>query len=97
MVAGSAELTRANSRLFAAETLTDTFLGPPLGGALVTVGIGLAWGGATLGYVVALFGLTLLRGGVPGRPHGHEPVDARRTSPRGCAGWSAIPCSGPCR
>jgi MFS family permease len=62
MVAGSAALTRANSRLFAAETLTDTFLGPPLGGALVTVGIGLAWGGATLGYLVALLGLTLLRG-----------------------------------
>ena len=62
MVAGSAVLTRANSRLFAAETLTDTFLGPPLGGALVTVGIALAWGGATLGYLVALFGMTMLRG-----------------------------------
>jgi MFS family permease len=62
MVAGAAALTRANSRLFAAETLTDTFLGPPLGGALVTLGIALAWGGATLGYVVALLGLTLLRG-----------------------------------
>jgi MFS family permease len=62
MVAGSAVLTRANSRLFAAETLTDTFLGPPLGGALVTVGIALAWGGATLGYLVALLGMTMLRG-----------------------------------
>lgn len=62
MVAGSAVLTRANSRLFAAETLTDTFLGPPLGGALVSVGIALAWGGATLGYLVALVGLTFLRG-----------------------------------
>lgn len=62
MVAGTSELTRANSRLFAAETLTDTFLGPPLGGFLVTVGIALAWGGATVGYVVALIGLTSLRG-----------------------------------
>lgn len=62
MVAGDGELTRANSRLFAAETLTDTFLGPPLGGFLVTAGLAVAWGGATLGYLVAVLGLTLLRG-----------------------------------
>ena len=62
MVAGSTVLTRANSRLYAAETLTDTFLGPPLGGALVAVGIGLAWSGALLGYALALAGLLFLRG-----------------------------------
>lgn len=63
MLAGPAALTRANSRLHAAETLTDTFLGPPLGGALVAIGFALAWSGAALGYVLALAGLTLLRGG----------------------------------
>lgn len=62
MVAGSTVLTRANSRLYAAETLTDTFLGPPLGGALVAVGIGLAWSGALIGYGLALAGLLFLRG-----------------------------------
>jgi MFS family permease len=62
MVSGTAVLTKANSRLFAAEVLTDTFIGPPLGAALVTVGVGLALGGATLGYLVALIGLTLLHG-----------------------------------
>ena len=63
MVAGPDALTRANSRIGAAETLTDSFLGPPLGGFLVSVGIALAWAGGTLGYVIALAGLTLLRGG----------------------------------
>ncbi len=62
MVAGGAVLTQANSRLYAAETLTDTFLGPPLGGALATAGIALAWTGSAAGYLVALLGLTMLRG-----------------------------------
>jgi predicted MFS family arabinose efflux permease len=62
MVAGDTVLTRANARLFAAETLTDTFLGPPLGGALVAIGIPLAFGGATLGYALAAVGLALLVG-----------------------------------
>ncbi len=60
MVAGGAVLTRANSRLYAAETLTDTFLGPPLGGALAAAGIALAWTGSAAGYLVALLGLTML-------------------------------------
>ena len=44
MVAGSAVLTRANARLYGAQTLTDTFIGPPLGGALVAIGVALAFG-----------------------------------------------------
>ena len=62
MVAGSATLTRANSRLGAAEVLSDTFLGPPIGGALVTIGIAVAWAGGAIGYLVALVGLTTLTG-----------------------------------
>lgn len=62
MVAGSATLTRANSRLGAAEVLSDTFLGPPIGGALVTIGIAVAWAGGAVGYVVALIGLTTMAG-----------------------------------
>jgi MFS family permease len=62
MVAGSAALTRANSRMFGAQMLTDTFIGPPLGGFLVSIGLAVAWSGAWLGYVVALVGLWWLRG-----------------------------------
>lgn len=62
MVAGDTVLIRANARLFAAEMLTDTFLGPPLGGALVAIGVPLALGGALLGYGLAAVGLVLLAG-----------------------------------
>lgn len=62
MVASDATLTRANTRLYAAEVLTDSFLGPPLGGALVAIGLPLALGGAALGYAVAVVGLLLLVG-----------------------------------
>ena len=62
MVATQEQLTRANSRLAAAETLADQFIGPPLGGLLVSVGTALAWGGAMVGYLLALAGLLLLRG-----------------------------------
>ena len=62
MVATVATLTRANTRLYAAEVLSDSFLGPPLGGALVAIGLPLAFGGAALGYALAVVGLLLLAG-----------------------------------
>ncbi len=62
MVAGSAVLTRANARLYGAQTLTDTFIGPPLGGALVAIGVALAFGGALIGYALAALGLLRLTG-----------------------------------
>lgn len=72
MVASPEQLTRANSRLGAAETLADQFLGPPLGGVLVSLGAALAWGGGMLGYVLALAGLLLLRGDFRVRRTGPE-------------------------
>jgi MFS family permease len=62
MVAGSASLTRANARLYGAQTLTDTFIGPPLGGALVAIGVAVAFSGALIGYVLAALGLLRLTG-----------------------------------
>lgn len=61
-VARPTELTRANARLYGAQTLTDTFIGPPLGGALVAIGVALAFGGAWLGYALAAVGLLRMRG-----------------------------------
>lgn len=62
MVTTDATLTRANTRLYAAEVLSDSFLGPPLGGVLVAIGLPLAFGGAAAGYAVAAVGLLLLTG-----------------------------------
>jgi MFS family permease len=55
-------ITRANARLFAAEILTEVFVGPPLGGALAAAGLVLAFGGAVVGYGFALVGLLLMSG-----------------------------------
>jgi MFS family permease len=56
------DLSRANGRLYAAETVTNQFVGPPLGGALVAVSAALAVavGGAL--YAVAVVALLLLPG-----------------------------------
>ena len=62
MVAGDTALIRANARLFAAEMLADTFIGPPLGGLLVAIGVPLALAGALLGYGLAAIGILLLAG-----------------------------------
>ena len=62
MVTGDVSLTRANTRLYTAEVLSDSFVGPPLGGALVAVGLPLAFGGAAIGYGLAVVGLALMTG-----------------------------------
>jgi MFS family permease len=56
------DLSRANGRLYAAEMVTNQFVGPPLGGALVAVSAALAVavGGAL--YAVAVVALLLLPG-----------------------------------
>jgi MFS family permease len=61
-VADKATLTRANARLYGAETLTNTFIGPPLGGALIAIGVALAFGGALFGYALAVIGLWRMTG-----------------------------------
>jgi MFS family permease len=56
------QLSRANGRLYAVETVTNQFVGPPLGGALVAMSAALALGlGAGL-YAAAVVALALLPG-----------------------------------
>jgi MFS family permease len=57
-VVAPAQLTRANSRLFAVELGANQFVGPPLGGVLVAVGAALALGSPAVLWLAA--GLLLL-------------------------------------
>ena len=55
-------LTWANARIIAAQTVTNTFIGPPLAGYLAGLGFALATGSSALMYVAAGFALILMRG-----------------------------------
>lgn len=59
---GKDALSRANGRLYAAELTTNQFVGPPLGGFLVALGVGLAFGAPVLLWVAAIGMLLLVRG-----------------------------------
>jgi len=61
-VAPRDRLESANSRLLAAEFTMNQFVGPPLGGALVALGFGLAFGSAAAGFL----GAALLLAGLAG-------------------------------
>jgi MFS family permease len=61
-VVGRDRLVIANGRLFAAETVMNTFVGPPLGGILIAVAAPLALSGAAAGFVLAGTGLLLMTG-----------------------------------
>jgi len=56
------QLPRANGLLFAAETTTNEFIGPPLGGLLVTVGAAFALATPAALWIVAAGVLLLVRG-----------------------------------
>jgi MFS family permease len=56
-------LESANGRLLAAEFTMNQFVGPPLGGLLAAMGIGLAFGSAAAGFL----GAALLLGGLAGQ------------------------------
>jgi MFS family permease len=55
-------LNWANARITAAQTVTNSFIGPPLAGLLVGIGFALATGSSTLMYLVAALSLMLVRG-----------------------------------
>jgi MFS family permease len=57
------DLTRANSRLFAAEMVANTFVGPPLGGLLAAAGLAVAMGVPAAAYLVGAGCLALIAGG----------------------------------
>ena len=55
-------LTWANARITAAQTVTNTFIAPPLAGYLAGLGFALATGSSTLMYLMAGLALLLMRG-----------------------------------
>ncbi len=55
-------LTWANARLTAAQTVTNTFIGPPLAGYLAGLGFAVATGSSALMYLMAGLALLLMRG-----------------------------------
>jgi MFS family permease len=57
------QLPRANGRLLAAELTANEFVGPPLGGLLVAVGVAVAFATPAALWAAAVGALLLLRGG----------------------------------
>lgn len=56
------ELERANARLVGVTTVTNEFIGPPLGGALAAVGLALAFATSSTLYLVATMAIILVSG-----------------------------------
>jgi MFS family permease len=75
-------LAWANSRITASQTVTNIFIGPPLAGFLVGLGVALATGSSILLYLLAAAALLLVRRGsyAAGLEHG----------PRQPGGWAHI-------
>src|SRR5512134_321865 len=67
-------LTWANARLTAAQTVTNTFIGPPLAGLLAGLGFAIATGSSTLMYVMAGLALILMRGSFSVPPQSERPT-----------------------
>ncbi|HET9435333.1 MAG TPA: MFS transporter [Candidatus Limnocylindrales bacterium] len=70
-------LSRANGRLYAVELTMNQFVGPPVGGFLAALGIGLAFGAGAAAYLLAATSLFTIAGsfrpvreGPPTRLHG---------------------------
>ncbi len=61
-VVGRERLVTANGRLFAAETVMNSFVGPPLGGLLIALSVPLALAAGAAGYALAALGLLLIVG-----------------------------------
>jgi MFS family permease len=56
------DLSKANGRLYAVELTMNQFVGPPLGGLLAGIAIGLAFAGSAIAFAFAAVALTLLTG-----------------------------------
>ncbi|MCI0397967.1 MAG: MFS transporter [Chloroflexi bacterium] len=57
-----AELERANARLVGVTTITNEFIGPPLGGAIAALSLALAFGASSGLYLAAALALLLMAG-----------------------------------
>ena len=88
------QLPRANGLLFAAETTTNEFIGPPLGGLLVTVGAAVAFAAPAALWIVAAGVLLLVRGSFRARSKGREPgaPPCGPTSPKACDSSGGTAC-----
>jgi MFS family permease len=60
---GRDRLVTANGRLYAAEMLMNSFVGPPVGGLLIAISVPLALTVGAIGFVAAAVGLLLISGG----------------------------------
>jgi MFS family permease len=69
-------LTWANARLTAAQTVTNTFMGPPLAGYLAGLGFAIATGSSAVMYLLAGSALILMRGSF--HVSSEQPVQSRR-------------------
>jgi MFS family permease len=61
-IVGKDRLVVANGRLFAAETVMNQFVGPPVGGLLIALSVPLALGAGAVGYALGAVGLLTIVG-----------------------------------
>ena len=67
-------LNWANAQITAMQTVTNTFIGPPLAGLLAGIGFALATGSSMLMYVAAVFALLFIRGTFTASAHMDSPT-----------------------
>lgn len=70
-IVGRDQLASANGRLQGVELVMNTFVGPPLGGLLISISVPLVLASSVLGYAIAAVGLSLLVGSF--RPERADP------------------------
>jgi MFS family permease len=75
-------LSWANAKISAAQTVTNTFIGPPLAGYLAGISFALATGSSTFMYGVAALALISMRGAFHVSPDGNTQTENR--------GWNHI-------
>ncbi|MCI0712684.1 MAG: MFS transporter [Chloroflexi bacterium] len=61
-IVGTGGLERANARLVGVTTVTNEFIGPPLGGALIAASVALAFATSSTLYLFAAIAIFLIRG-----------------------------------
>lgn len=70
-------LNWANARITAAQTVTNTFIGPPLAGALAGIGLAIATGASTAMYAATGLAIMMMHGGYNTSPRETPQADRR--------------------
>ena len=86
MVVVGDDLSRGNSRLFAAEVSLNRFVGPPVGGLLVGIALSLAFLSSAACYLLAAVAIALMTGRYRARFAGLAPIQAANRDPGRSAG-----------